>query len=101
MKFDLPKGACALGVDYDIERCFDLDDATKVRLENGKIADIGKDIADYNCIDTGVFRIGPELVRELERVEKAAGDCSLSDGVRALAGAGHVLRLRRRRQPLD
>jgi histidinol-phosphate aminotransferase len=86
MKFDLPKGACALGVDYDIEGCFDLDDATKVRLENGKIVDIGKDIADYNCIDTGVFRIGPELVRELERVERAAGDCSLSDGVRALAG---------------
>ena len=88
MKFDLPKGACALGVDYDIERCFDLDDATKVRLEDGKIVDIGKDIADYNCIDTGVFRIGPELVRELERVEKAAGDCSLSDGVRALAERG-------------
>src|SRR5258708_5452255 len=86
MKFDLPKGACALGVDYDIERCFDLDDATKVRLESGKIVDIGKDIADYNCIDTGVFRIRPELVRELERVERAAGDCSLSDGVRALAG---------------
>lgn len=88
MKFDLPKGACALGVDYDVERCFDLDDATKVRLTNGKIADIGKDISDYDCIDTGVFRIGPELVRELERVEKATGDCSLSDGVRALASRG-------------
>jgi histidinol-phosphate aminotransferase len=85
MKFDLPKGACALGIDYDIERCFDLDDATKVRIENGKIVDIGKEIADYNAIDTGVFRIGPELVRELERVQKAAGDCSLSDGVRALS----------------
>src|SRR5215471_6507454 len=24
---DLPKGACALAVDYDPERCFDLDDA--------------------------------------------------------------------------
>jgi histidinol-phosphate aminotransferase len=88
MKFDLPEGACALGVDYDVERCFDLDDATKVRLSNGKIADIGKDISDYDCIDTGVFRIGPELVRELERLEKGAGDCSLSDGVRALADRG-------------
>jgi histidinol-phosphate aminotransferase len=87
-KFDLPRGACALGVDYDIERCFDLDDATKVRLQGGKIADIGKDIGNYNCIDTGVFRIGPELIRELERVESAAGDCSLSDGVRALAERG-------------
>ena len=87
----LPQGACALGVDYDIERCFDLDDATKVRLQNGRIADIGKEIADYNCIDTGVFRIGPELVRELERLEAAAGDCSLSDGVRALAARGLFL----------
>jgi len=87
-KFDLPKGACALGVDYDVERCFDLDDATKVRLSSGKIADIGKDISDYDCIDTGVFRVGPELVRELERIEKGSGDCSLSDGVRALGSRG-------------
>src|SRR6266542_3002734 len=89
-KFDLPKGACALGVDYDIERCFDLDDATKVRLSSGKIADIAKDLSDYDCIDTGVFRIGPELVRELERIEKGSGDCSLSDGVRALGARGKV-----------
>ena len=89
--FDMPEGACALGVDYDIERCFDLDDATKVRLRNGKIADIGKDISDYNCIDTGVFRIGPALVRELERLEKHTGDCSLSDGVRVLAERGMFL----------
>jgi len=59
-----------------------------VRLASGKISDIGKDISDYDCIDTGVFRIGPELVRELERLEKGSGDCSLSDGVRALAARG-------------
>jgi histidinol-phosphate aminotransferase len=86
--FELPDGACALGVDYDIERCFDLDDATKVRLKSGRIADIGKEISDYNCLDTGVFRIGPALIRELERLEKHAGDCSLSDGVRVLAERG-------------
>jgi histidinol-phosphate aminotransferase len=86
--FELPKGACALGIDYDIERCFDLDDATKVRLSHGRIADIGKDIGDYNCIDTGVFRIGPQLVAELERIYRGAGDVSLSDGVRALAAKG-------------
>jgi histidinol-phosphate aminotransferase len=89
--FEMPEGACALGVDYDIERCFDLDDATKVRLRSGKIADIGKDISDYDCIDTGVFRIGPALVRELERLEKHTGDCSLSDGVRVLAERGAFL----------
>jgi len=87
-QFDLPQGASALAVDFDIERCFDLDDATKVRLRGNKIVDIGKTIAEYDCLDTGVFRIGPELVRELERLEAAAGDCSLSDGVRALAESG-------------
>jgi|GEM_PF-49682 len=89
--FDLPRGACALGIDYDIERCFDLDDATKVRLQGNRIGDIGKDLSDYNCIDTGVFRIGPELIRELDRIHQAAGDASLSDGVRALASRGQFL----------
>lgn len=89
--FDLPRGACALGVDYDIERCFDLDDATKVRLQANHIADIGKDISNYNCIDTGVFRIGPELIAELDRIYQGVGDASLSDGVRALAERGQFL----------
>lgn len=86
--FELGRGACALGIDYDIERCFDLDDATKVRLGQGKIVDIGKDISDYNCIDTGVFRVGPALIEELDRIYRGAGDVSLSDGVRALAVKG-------------
>ncbi len=90
-QFDLPRGACALGVDHDIDRCFDLDDATKVRLRGNRIADIGKDISGYDAIDTGVFRIGPALIAELERLEAGAGDCSLSDGVRALAERGQFL----------
>jgi 1L-myo-inositol 1-phosphate cytidylyltransferase len=85
---DLPSGAAALAVDYDIARCFDLDDATKVRTERGLIVDIGKEIPAYNAIDTGVFRIGPSLVDALERVYAEQGDCSLSEGVRALSAAG-------------
>ncbi len=85
---DLPEGACGLGVDYDIERCFDLDDATKVRRANGRIVNIGKELEGYDCLDTGVFRIGPALISELERVYDAWGDASLSDGVLALAQRG-------------
>lgn len=88
---DLPPGASALAVDFDVERCFDPDDATKVRVEQGRITDIGKEIASYNAVDTGVFRIGPELVNELAQVYERAGDCSLSDGVRALAQRGKFL----------
>ena len=88
---DLPVGSSALGVDYDIERCFDLPDATKVRVASGRIGDIGKELGDYDAIDTGVFRIGPSLVGELGRIYEAQGDCSLSDGVRALAMRGQFL----------
>lgn len=85
---ELPEGACALAVDRDVERCFDIDDATKVRETGGKITDIAKELESYDAIDTGVFRIGPELIESLRAVEEREGDCSLSDGVRALAARG-------------
>ncbi len=85
------KGACALAVDYDIERCFDIDDATKVKLVGNKIVNIGKEIESYDAIDTGVFRIGPALIGELEKLYVARGDASLSDGVRALCASGQFV----------
>jgi 1L-myo-inositol 1-phosphate cytidylyltransferase len=88
---ELPAGACALAVDRDIDGCFDLDDATKVRVERGQIAAISKELERYDAIDTGVFRIGPALIEELSELYEQSGDCSLSDGVRALAGRGRFL----------
>lgn len=86
---ELPQGACALAVDRDIERCFDIDDATKVKMApSGLITDIGKELSDYDALDTGVFRIGPALVQELAALLAQRGDCSLSEGVRALADKG-------------
>ena len=88
LKADLPEGACALGVDFDASRCFDVEDATKVRLSGRTISGIGKELTDYDALDTGVFRIGPALIRELAVLDAMSGDCSLSDGVRALAMQG-------------
>jgi len=85
---ELDESACALAVDRDIERCFDIDDATKVRSHGGKIVEIGKELESYDALDTGVFRITPALIRELARFEAATGDCSLSEGVQALARRG-------------
>jgi histidinol-phosphate aminotransferase len=85
---DLPQGACGLAVDRDVARCFDIDDATKVVTERGRIVEIGKELPDYDAIDAGVFRIGPSLIRELEAVVARQGDASLSEGVRALADRG-------------
>ncbi len=91
MSADVPEGCCALAVDRDLERCFDLDDATKVQARVGRIHQIGKDLEVYDSLDTGVFRIGADLLCELALIEARAGDCSLSDGVQALARKGRFL----------
>jgi len=87
--FALAEDEAVLGIDYDVPRCFDLPDATKVKVDGDRIVRIGKELDDYDALDTGVFRITPGLVHELERVNGAAG-CSLSQGVGALASRGKM-----------
>ncbi|MGB9435032.1 MAG: NTP transferase domain-containing protein [Candidatus Acidiferrum sp.] len=72
-----------LGVDYNIDCIFDLDDATKVKLEGNDIVDIRKDLLHYDALDTGMFLCGPALFERLEATKKD-GNCSLSDGMRQL-----------------
>jgi choline kinase len=81
-------GSSVLAVDYEIARCFDLDDATKVRVDAGRIVEISKTLAKYNALDSGVFRIGPSLIDALDTVYRQKGDCSLSDGVQTLSRRG-------------
>jgi len=44
-------------VDPRINNVFDIDDATKVLVENSSIREIGKEITTYNAIDCGIFRL--------------------------------------------
>jgi 1L-myo-inositol 1-phosphate cytidylyltransferase len=74
-----------LAIDCKIASIFDLDDAMKVRTQDDRIVAIGKDLQDYNAIDTGVFGCPPEFFNYLAKA-KLDGDCSLADGVRAMAG---------------
>jgi 1L-myo-inositol 1-phosphate cytidylyltransferase len=76
-----------LGVDRNIEACFDLEDATKVRLEGDSIMAIGKELADYHALDTGIFRITPRLIDALSELNGARG-VSLSEGVAHLSSSG-------------
>ena len=46
---EFPEGSCVLGVDYDIPRCFDLDDATKVRVDNQRIVEIARALIGDFC----------------------------------------------------
>ena len=88
-----PTEGATLLVDAKIDSIFDMDDATKVWAEDGRVASIGKEIARYNCIDTGVFVCTDALMRAIDDVYRRDGDASLSDGVQALSRLGrmHVL----------
>ena len=76
-----------LAIDRNIDRIFDLDDATKVRLEQDRIVEIGKWLRTYNALDTGMFLCSPALFGWLEKAA-ANGNCSLSDGMRLMAAEG-------------
>ena len=76
-----------LATDRKLDTIFDMDDATKVRTSGGRIEDIGKQLTEFDSVDTGLFVCPPEVFGFLESV-KVDGDCSLSDGVRAMAARG-------------
>ena len=76
----LAENEVILGVDYNIDRIFDVDDATKVKLEGDHIVDIRKDLLHYDALDTGMFLCSPALFERLESA-KQGGNCSLSDGM--------------------
>ena len=83
-----PADGATLLVDYHIDDVFDLDDATKVRVDaDGRIVAIGKTLPEYDCIDTGVFVCTEALLSALEDVLAETGDASLSSGVGRLAAA--------------
>lgn len=83
LKQRLAPGEVILAVDPNIDRIFDLDDATKVRREGDHIIDIGKEITHYDALDTGMFLCSPALFDRLQAATKD-GNCSLSDGMRGL-----------------
>lgn len=83
-------GTAALLVDYKLDTIFDMDDATKVLARDGRIASIGKTIAEFNCVDTGVFVCTRALLDAIESVYGRRGDASLSEGVAALAARGDM-----------
>ena len=78
-----------LAVDHRIDQIFDLDDATKVQLDGADLVAIGKDLQQYNAIDTGLFFCQPILFEALERAQ-TDGDASLSGGIRQLIAAGDM-----------
>jgi choline kinase len=81
-----------VAVDRKLDSIFDLEDAMKIRTRENRVIGIGKDLPDYDAIDTGLFVCSLEIFDYLERAKSDAGmsDCSLADGVRLMAADNKV-----------
>jgi hypothetical protein len=76
-------GLAVQAVDRDLPRVFDIDDATKVKLTDDDVADIGKVRALYDAVSAGLFVMAPSL--SCARADVAP---SLTEGVTAAAPEG-------------
>jgi CDP-L-myo-inositol myo-inositolphosphotransferase len=82
-------GEMCLAVDRDKAGIFDLDDVTRVKIDNGGIQEIEKTLDDWDAGDTGVMLCTAGLFEGLERA--AAKDRhGLSDGLGELAREGRA-----------
>ena len=83
-----------IAVDRKLDSIFDLDDAMKVQTRRNRIIAIGKNLREYDAIDTGLFVCPLSIFHYLERAqsESSRNDCSLADGIRLMAGGGNKVR---------
>lgn len=76
-----------LAIDRKLDSIFDMNDAMKVQTHGEEIIAIGKELHVYDAIDTGAFVCPPRFFSYLEKAQ-VDGDCSLADGVQAMAVDG-------------
>ncbi len=60
----------------------DLDEATKVKCENGRAIDIGKNLKDFDFVDTGFFILSKEIFNFAEEIVKEKDVVELKDIVK-------------------
>lgn len=70
-------------VDKQVERIFDIDDATKVSCQANRILHINKNLSDYNGIDCGIFRLNARFFSAM-RAKMRQGKDSISAGIEEL-----------------
>lgn len=88
---EIDDGQVLLAVDSDVgSPLVEMADATKVRVEDGLIRDIGKNISDFNCFDTGLFLCTPAIFAALEQTCRYDHDTTLSAAVQLLAREGRA-----------
>lgn len=92
----LGKDECILCVDRGRDNVVDFNDVTKVKVEDGYVKAIGKELGkegqfqkDFNAFDTGIFLCSACIFDALEKVDKN-NRLNLTGGVRILAEQGKM-----------
>jgi choline kinase len=85
-------GLLNVAIDRKLDSIVDLDDAMKVQTRGDKVTGIGKNLRNYDAIDTGLFVCPSEIFAYLEHAKSNNGgnDCSLANGVELMAVDGKV-----------
>jgi len=73
-----------LCIDKNPKEYIDLNDATKVKLKNGYIENIGKGLKEWDGIDTGIFLLSPAIFDALKEAVKES-KTTLSEGIKILS----------------
>ena len=83
------KKTCLLCVDRNPKEYIDMNDATKVRIKNDRIVDIGKSLKEYDAVDCGIFLLTGDIFEAI-KASMRKGDTSLSGGIKVLARKGKI-----------
>ena len=86
---DAPGDHNLLLVDRQIDKVFDIDDATKVALDGDRIIDIGKNIKSYTGIDCGIFKLNDRFFAAMSQALHEGQD-SISSAISALIEANDM-----------
>ena len=87
LEYPVLAGESLLAIDRGPASAARAEEATRVRLDGDRITAIGKRLEPFDALDTGVFVFASPIFAALEE-SVAAGDTSLSGGVRRLAARG-------------
>ncbi len=82
-------GEALLCIDRQRQRADVIAEGTRVRVEHGRVTAIGKQLEPFDAIDTGLFVCHASVFDALDEA-RAAGDTTLSAGIRRLAARGLV-----------
>jgi len=87
----LNEGCVLLAVDTDTQNSLvDMEDVTKVHIQNGNILNIGKTIDEFNGFDTGCFLCTTAIFEAIEEAQNIHHDTTLSGAIRVLGERQHA-----------